>query len=134
MLVRGGTAAPGGETLRVLLVEDSPADRELVKRAFREPLTGPLDVEAVTDAGAALAAARELKPALDLVTQTTAQLLRARAAAVMIRTEAERVLVSVWGALKEAPGLKSADLLAALGTGFPETATGVLRGERGAEI
>src|SRR2546430_916478 len=52
----------------------------------------------------------------------------------MIRAEAERVLVSVWGALREAPGLKSADLLAALGTRFPETATGVLRGEGDAEI
>jgi len=84
--------------------------------------------------GRALAAARELKPALDLVTQTTAQLLRARAAAVVIHTEADRVLVSVWGALKEAPGLKRADVIAALGSGFPETATAALRGEGGAEI
>src|SRR5436305_1141345 len=266
-MLDGGAAASSGKTLRILLVDDSPADRELVKRAFREPAppTGPLDLEVVTDAEAALtavrkatfaviltdyslpgrnglellralretgdktpvvmmtglgdesvavaalqhgaadyvikeigferalpvvidrvlgkrtlaleverrqrqvaqyakqserqvedqtvalrralqesealrrvsralAAARELKPALDLVTQATAQLLRARAAAVIIRAEAERVLVSVWGALKEAPGLKSADLLAALGTDFPETATGVLRGEGGAEI
>src|SRR5438094_839925 len=247
-MLDGGAAASSGKTLRILLVDDSPADRELVKRAFREPAppTGPLDLEVVTDAEAALtavrkatfaviltdyslpgrnglellralretgdktpvvmmtglgdesvavaalqhgaadyvikeigferalpvvidrvlgkrtlaldverrqrqvaqygkqferqvedqtvalrralqesealrrvsralAAARELKPALDLVTQATAQLLRARAAAVIIRAEAERVLVSVWGALKEAPGLKNADLLAALG-------------------
>jgi len=267
MRVRGGAAGSGDKALRVLLVEDSATDRELVERAFREPapLTGPVDLEVVGDAeaalsavreatfaviltdyslpgrngiellralretndetpvvlmtglgdeflavsalqqgaldyvvkeigferalpvviervlgkralaleveaghqriaqyakrlerqvedqtaalrralqesealrriGRALAAARELKPALDLVTQATAQLLRAKAAAVVIHTESERVLVSVWGALKEAPGLKRADLLAALGTGFPETATAALRGEGGGEI
>lgn len=105
-------------------VEDQTA---ALRRALQES-------EALRRVSRALAAARELKPALDLVTQTTAQLLRARAAAVMIHTEAERVLVSVWGALREAPGLKRADLLAALGAGFPETGTAALRGEGGAEI
>ena len=61
MLVRGG--APGGadKGLRLLLVEDSAADRELVERAFREPapLTGPVDLEVVGDAEAALSAIRE---------------------------------------------------------------------------
>src|SRR2546430_4364955 len=53
--------ASGETALRILLVEDSPADRELVKRAFREPapLTGPLDLEVVTDAEAALTAVRK---------------------------------------------------------------------------
>ncbi len=83
--------------------------------------------EALRRVGQALAAARELKPALDVVTQTTAQLLRAQAAAVMIRAGAEFVLVSVWGALKQAPGLKSAELRAVLGAGWNETVAAPLQ-------
>src|SRR5436309_2437882 len=60
-MLDGGEAASSGKTLRILLVDDSPADRELVKRAFREPAppTGPLDLEVVTDAEAALTAVRK---------------------------------------------------------------------------
>src|SRR5438552_1515452 len=60
-MLDGGAAASSGKTLRILLVDDSPADRELVKRAFREPAppTGPLDLEVVTDAEAALTAVRK---------------------------------------------------------------------------
>ena len=61
MSVRGNAATSGGKVLRVLLVEDSATDRELVERAFREPapLAGPVHLEVVTDAEAALAAVRE---------------------------------------------------------------------------
>src|SRR5437763_2051023 len=59
-MLDGGAAASSGKTLRILLV-DSPADRELVKRAFREPAppTGPLDLAVVTAAAAALTAVRK---------------------------------------------------------------------------
>ncbi|HYR95557.1 MAG TPA: HDOD domain-containing protein [Candidatus Binatus sp.] len=89
--------------------------------------------EALRRVGQALAAARDIKPALDVVTQTTAQLLRAQAAVVMIRADADLVLASVWGALKQALGLKSPDLLAVLGAGWHETAAAALR-EGDAEI
>src|SRR5205823_6558050 len=113
-MLDGGAAASSGKTLRILLVDDSPADRELVKRAFRVVIdrvlgkrTLALEVErrqrqvaqyakqserqserqvedqtvalrralqeseALGRVSRALAAARELKPALDLVTQAT---------------------------------------------------------------
>src|SRR5436305_15207393 len=59
-MLDGGAAASSGKTLRILLGDDSPADRELVKRAFREPAppTGPLDIDVVTDAQAGLTEAR----------------------------------------------------------------------------
>src|SRR5258706_15128352 len=46
--------------LHVLLVEDSPTDRELVKRLFRDPvsLPGPVVLEVASDAESALAAVR----------------------------------------------------------------------------
>ena len=46
--------------MRILLVEDSATDQELVRRAFREPapLPAPVDVEVVGDADAALDAVR----------------------------------------------------------------------------
>jgi len=83
--------------------------------------------EALRRVGEALAAARELTPALDLVTRTITELVRAQAAAVMIQADAELVLVSVSGALKQGPGLKSADLCAALAAGWSQTATAPLR-------
>jgi len=83
--------------------------------------------EALRRVGQALAAARDLKPALDLVTHTTAQLVRARAAAVMIRSDTYLVLASVFGALKQAPGLKSLDLCAALAAGWDQTTAAPLR-------
>lgn len=93
-------------------------------RALRQAVQ---ESEALRRVGHALATARDLKPALDLVTQTTAQLLRAPASVVMIRASAEFVLASVWGALKQAPGLKSADLPRLLAAGWEEIAAAPLR-------
>lgn len=83
--------------------------------------------EVLRRVGQTLAAARELKPATDFVTQTAAQLMRARAAALMLRSGEGMALVSVWGALKQAPGFKSGDLAIVLGAGWGETAAASLR-------
>jgi HD-like signal output (HDOD) protein/DNA-binding response OmpR family regulator len=89
--------------------------------------------EALRRVGQAMAAARELKPAVDLVTRTATELLQAQAAAVLVRAGTEFVLASKWGALKQAPGLKSATLPATIAVGWLQAATAPLR-EEGIEI
>src|SRR5581483_2450837 len=97
---------------------------ELLRAALRES-------EALRRVGHALAGTRELKAALALVTQAAVDILRAKAAAILIRAGDELVLTSLRGMLKEAPGTKSADLVARLGTGYAQTVVAPLRGEDG---
>lgn len=92
--------------------------------ALRRALT---ESEALRRIGQALAAARQLKPALDLVAQTAAELTRANAAGVLITHGREHVLVSVSGAVKQVPGLKGTELAATLSAGWAATATAPMR-------
>jgi len=98
----------------------------ILRRALQES-------EALRRIGCTLAAARDLKPALDVVTQATAELTQAEAAAVVLRSGIEVVLVSVWGTLKQAPGVKTGDLAAALGAGWEASISARLH-ENEAEI
>ncbi len=99
--------------------------REL-RRALQES-------EALRRVGQLLATTKEPSAALDVVSKTAAQLLQAQLAAVILRRGDDDVLVSAWGPVGHAPGLKRPHLTSMLTAGC-ESATDATMREEGEAI
>lgn len=134
LLMKAGEKKAGEIENRHSLLE--AATRQLEPRVDEETRTlrqALQESEALRRVAQALADTRQLRPAVELVARSAAELVVAQAAAVMIRADGDLVLASSSGSLPISTGLRAPDLADRFAAEFAQTATAPLR-QKGQEL
>lgn len=85
------------------------------------------EAEALRQVGHALSSARELQPALELVSRMMAQIVDAQVAAILIQSGEDLVLASFWGKSEHPVGWKDSRLIEIMSEGWGHVTTVPLR-------